>query len=218
MIRRMICLRRVSVLVLLLSALGALAEPVKVTVRPPRVRTELFDPQNPPPQRPQMNEGEAAVTASRLGASAGVKAQITRQEQGEGTCRATARIESVEVTTELEITLWLPQDYTEKLKDHEQGHRRIAEHFYKDAGAIVRRLARPFVGQTIAAEASDCSSAADAALREAAGRLNARIVEALQTQVVEAQRIYDELTDHGRNEVPEQQAVRQAIRRASGKN
>jgi hypothetical protein len=191
------------------------AKPGDVTVHhePPQVQTKTFDPANPPPEMPPLKPGEAAVTESSFSCQTMIGVLVTSQQPGVGTCRATVKITSVTTTLRLGIVIWLPQQGARKLTAHEEGHRIIDERYYAGASEIAERLSRAMIGDEVTAEGSDCDAAAQAAIRNAGNELCGQYMAAVQFPAARAQVVYDQLTDHGRNEMGEKQAIAAAMKK-----
>src|SRR5690606_21356479 len=128
---------RVMWMVLLLPALATAEAKITIIKKEPTVKTRLFDPKNRPSDMPPLNEGEAALCAYNLAAQASVAVSIV--ESGD---RSSCRVELTELKMQLtcDIVLWLPQGYTRKIKDHEEGHRRITERIYANSDRLARAL------------------------------------------------------------------------------
>jgi hypothetical protein len=184
---------------------------VKVDVAPPEVRTRTFDPKNPPSDMPPLKPGEAAVTQSNFSAQALIGALVVDQTPGDKQCAATVRVNSVSLTARLEITIWLPQGGATKLTAHEDGHRRIDEQFYAGAEKVARELSERMLTREFKGTAGVCDEAVQAAIQKAGNELCGQYMDAVQRPAARAQEIYDELTDHGRNKLGEDAAIRQAV-------
>jgi hypothetical protein len=189
------------------------AEPLTVKVQPASVQTRYFDPAAPPKQMPPLKPGEAAVTESDFSVQAQMQVTILRQriDAETGRCTATIRVDSVTVTTGLAITIWLPRGAADKLRAHEEGHQRISERFYRDAKAIAQRLARPRIGQTLTGQGADVHQAAQAAMSQSMDKLNGDWMKQISLAAQAVQERYDTLTDHGRNDLDEDQAIDKAM-------
>jgi hypothetical protein len=92
-----------------------------------------------------MKPGEAALTEFNYGCSAEVS---YIRNQGEGADRVT--IQSVQMNISLSITIWLPKKTTQKLNNHEEGHKQIGQTIYNNsAQQAARQAAEPLVGKVI---------------------------------------------------------------------
>ncbi|HWP40247.1 MAG TPA: hypothetical protein VNL70_04930 [Tepidisphaeraceae bacterium] len=201
-----------------LMALAATQAPAQVTIdrTEPIVERRSFDPQNPPQEMPRLDPKEAAVTQSFFGVETRVGGTVVQQTKlPDGQCRASIKVDQVHMTLRLRITIWLPSDAVPKLINHEEGHRRISEHFYQDAERIAREQAQALIGTIVVGSGRDCQTAGDNALKQAAQELGGRYLGKTDVPAGKAQELYDQLTAHGTNAVREDRAVRQAIEQAT---
>src|SRR5262249_23254544 len=112
-----------TVTALLIGALPAIhalaADPVAVVKQPPSIKHRTSAPPHPPPEMPQPAAGESAVTTPSFAMNAQANIRITGAPGG----AKIMRIESIRATPSLTITLWLPENASKALKEHEEGHR-----------------------------------------------------------------------------------------------
>jgi hypothetical protein len=155
---------------------------------------------------PTLKPPEAALCVANFLSSASVSGQAASTDA----TRAKLTINRIDVTLQLNITIWLPPNPPRKIVEHEEGHRQIAEYFYESADLIAKRLAQPYIGKVIELSGPDVRKALTAALN----KTGEEITEAYKKQmpVERAEVRYDAITDHGRNDVPVATAVAQAIR------
>lgn len=202
-------------LILLLSLLlpGAAFGQVTVTRTDPVVERKTFDVNNRSAEMPRLSPNEAAVTQSFFGADTRIGGEIVERKQLEsGQYEVKIKVDMVRMTLQLKATIWLPKNTTPKLTKHEEGHRLLAEHYYKDAQAIARALADEMMGQTISGKGPDPNTAADNALKEAAQVLGGRYLGKTDVPCGTAQEHYDRITAHGTNAVAEERAMAESIR------
>ena len=178
---------------------------VKITKMPVTVKYRTFDPHRPPPEMPRLKPPESALCVAEFLASASVSGQAVQTDA----TRAKLTINRVDVTLQLNITIWLPPNPPQMVVKHEEGHRQIAEYFYEKADAIVKRVAQPYIGKLIDISGPDVRKMLTLALN----RIGEDITEAYKNQmpVEQAEVRYDTITDHSRNNIPVPEAVAQAI-------
>jgi hypothetical protein len=189
------------------------ASAVVIERLPPDVQTKTFDPTNPPADMPALRPGEAAVTESSFSCQTLISAAVVDQLPSANGCTATVQIKGVKTTIKLGIVIWLPVNGTKKLTAHEEGHRTIDERFYADAEAIARRLSDEMMNQRRVGRGADCDAAAQAAIKEAGDQLCGNYMTAVQYPATRVQELYDEITDHGRNRLREEVAIKRAMDR-----
>ena len=184
------------------------AEQPQVTIVkvPVNVGTRYFDPKRPPRDRPPLRGPEEAVCASDFLSDASVGAQGAMTDA----THAKATINLVKVTLELNITIWLPNNPEKWTVEHEEGHRQISEYYYKNADAIARRIAEPYLGKVIDISGRDLRKALSVALQKVGAEITNEYNR--QIPVEKTQDRYDTITEHSRKEIPVPDAVAQAIR------
>lgn len=179
---------------------------VKVTKMPVTVQHRTFDPRRPPREMPELTPPENAVCASDFLSNASVGGEAVQIDA----THATLTINRVEVTLQLNVTIWVPHDPPKTVVEHEEGHRQIAEHFYKNADAVAKRVAEPYLGKKVEISGRDLRKAMSMVL----GKFSEDITEAYNKQMpvelTEAR--YDAITEHSRNDIPVPDAIAQAIR------
>ena len=189
----------------LLTAAGA-PNTVKVTKKPVDVQHRTFDPRRPPREMPELKPPENAVCASDFLSNANVGAQGVQIDS----THAKLTVNLIEVTLQLHITIWLPVNPPKTVVEHEEGHRQIAEYFYKNADAIARRVAEPYLGKTLDISGRDLRKAASVAVDKIGGEITDAYNKEMQVELTEAR--YDAITEHSRKDIPVPDAVAQAIR------
>jgi hypothetical protein len=124
----------------------------------------------------------------------------------------TAKLRRVDVTLTLEDTIFLPKHSTEKLKAHEDGHRRINERVYQRAEDAARAAARDVLSKTWQGEGSDEDAAGKDATDKAVKELCEQYLNATAEKALRIGRKYDELTNHGGRQRPgEDEAIEKAF-------
>ncbi len=184
------------------------ADKLKIFVTPPTVTTRLFDPKNLPSDMPAMGPNEVAVTKSGFSARARIS-YIIEQTRARS-ARWTAWLDEVEVTTRLEIVIWLPTNYTPKEKDHEEGHRRISERVYGElADKTARQVAAKYVRMKLREFTfyDDSRKTAEEAVNRALQDVSSNWVKIVLGRADRLNDRFDELTDHGRNNRPVDDAI-----------
>jgi hypothetical protein len=210
----MILLRHSMLVVLCLATLTSAADQKSVRIHVKESgQTKYFDPRDPPAEMPSLQPPEAAVTVSVFGCASQMRVLILDESKEDGNCKATARIESIEITLNLDVTIWLPKNPSRKLRIHENAHKQISKHYFTLGPEVAERLARPYIGKEITGKASDCTQAVDEAIKRTIKEIASRYMAEIEVRAGHAQEAFDEITDHGRNDVKESDAIQQAIER-----
>jgi hypothetical protein len=190
---------------------------VKVTHKPVEVEHKSFDHNNPPKDLGLEKEGAVTVSEFDLQIGLGI-APGDKIPQRTGKCRETLVIQNVNLTIALKITLWLPDNATEKLKVHEEGHREMTEKVYSERSDKAAKAAGALIdGKRLIAEADNCDEV-DKAVEQTIGEANKKVYHAYLTRTADASaragEIYDEITRHGiRMDIDEKTAAAQAFAR-----
>jgi len=207
--RLMVCL------ILSLAAAALAADGVKIKRAPPAVEHRKFDREHPPSDMPPLEPQEAAVTKSVYGIATQFSVQLVSEDQRAGKTVAKIKVANVALDLTLKITEWVPNDAPRIIVDHEEGHRQISEYFYKDAEKIARGIAEKYVGKVYEAEGSDADAAGKAALEKGINEVSQKYMAETQSVSVRANQIFDELTQHSRNQrISVDKAVKESIERA----
>jgi hypothetical protein len=165
-----------------------------------------FDPAAPPAEMPPLGEGEAAECDSSFVSSASVAGRMEKLDAS----HATVTIRQVKITLQLKINIWVPESATQKVLDHEEGHRQISEYYYQSADKLAEQVASKYHGKEISVSGADLDAEFARALQELSAEITAEYNRQLVTS--RAQQRYDDLTDHSRNDVAVKDAVDQAIK------
>jgi hypothetical protein len=196
--------------VVLLSAgtLGAAQPGILVRTWPVRLTRRVYNPAFPPADLRKALGTEAGLCVYQFRCETRLSVDFPRFAIS--TVKAT--IESAVVETHLEITLWVPADGTAKLVAHEEAHRQICEAYYRDAQAIAEQAAGAFVGQRVKVPVAGRDAALKAILKDDQSRIIGQFMAETATRCGYAQERFDAITNHGRDPVPEADALARAIR------
>ncbi len=187
---------------------------VTVLLLPATVHPKTFDPAHVPPGVPLDPDVELAASQATFSCSSDVDFVIRKKESTISGVTITAQVKAIRIKLALDVTLWLPTDVPTKLRSHEEGHATISQKFYEDSQKLAEEAGGQIVGLSIIGEGADQS----AAIRDAAAKVNKRISQDYLQRTSGAsapiQEAYDQLTDHGGNNLPEETAIRLAMTQA----
>ena len=169
----------------------------------------FFDPAAPPPDMPPLGEGEAAECDSNFVSDANVSGRMQKIDS----TNATVTVAQVKVTLELRVTIWVPNGATPHVLEHEEGHRQISEHYYATADRVAAEISAPYIGRQIAISGADLNGEFRRTLLQLSKDVTAEYNNKLNPDA--AQRRYDDLTDHSRNDRDSKEAAAQAIKEAT---
>jgi hypothetical protein len=165
-----------------------------------------FDPSAPPSDMPPLSEGENAECESNFTSDASVTGKTQRVDA----THALVTVTNVRVSLGLKITIWVPVGVSEHVVDHEQGHRQISEHYYQTADKLAERIASGYMGRSQEVMGADLDAAADEWLKREAAEITADYDDQLDSN--RAQAVYDNITDHSRNDIAAEDAVARALK------
>jgi hypothetical protein len=188
------------------TELLAARDGVSVDVQLPHIVRRTFDRAHPPPEMPPLTPPEIGLCVYEFACE-----METRVVQPAGFRPVrTARVTATAFTTRLKVTLWTPTDDPAGVLEHEEGHRVIAEFYYRRAREIATRLGREVLATPLAVSGRG-RPAIEAALKEVQHRvIQSYLAETLDRCTVAQQR-FDEITQHSRARVAVDAAIAQAI-------
>ena len=165
-----------------------------------------FDPANPPSDMPPLTPGENAECDSDFLSNASVAGETRQSDATHGTVTITR----VSVTLQLNISIWAPAGVSQHVMEHEEGHRQISEYYYRTADTIARQIAEPYIGRQVDISGADLNAESNKLLQQMAAEITEEYRKELNPEA--AQLLYDNITDHSRNEVAVKDAVAHALK------
>ena len=155
---------------------------------------------------PPLTPGEIAGCDSDFLATASVRGESRRTDA----THATVTITQIKVTLQLNISIWVPTGVTQHVIEHEGGHRQISEYYYQTADKVAERIAAGYMGRRIEITGADLSAESSKTLQQMAGEITQEYNKQLNPGPT--QQLYDDITDHGRNDVIVKDAVAHALK------
>ena len=168
--------------------------------------TRTFDPAAPPSEMPAATPGENAACDSEFLSSA----KVSGETQQTDATHATLVVTQVNVTLQLNITVWVPNGVSQHVVEHEEGHRQISEYYYQTADKVAERIAAIYMGKQIEISGTDLNAESNSELQKMATEITDQYKKELNPEP--SQLLYDTITDHSRNEVVVKDAVTAAIK------
>jgi hypothetical protein len=193
---------------LILTGLASAAEPPHVTVtqHPAKITRHTFDPKHPPAAMPKLTPSESGVCHFEFTCDAGIGVFV--DEKGPGSVEV--EIDTVDLVLDLPIDIWVMNNAPQKLMQHEEGHRRICEDYYKGCEAIARNLAQKMVGRKAIGTGKNKLEAQNDAQHKLLSELNTAYLRATRVPCKICQDHYDDITTHGLKPISEDDAIVQA--------
>jgi hypothetical protein len=174
--------------------------------QPVAVANRTFDPTAPPTDMPPLSGGEIAACDSDFQSNASVRGESRQTDS----THATVTITQVKMTLQLNINIWVPTGATTRVTDHEEGHRQISEYYYQTADKLAEKIATRYLGRQVDIAGTDLSAESTRMLQQMAREITGEYNKELNPGPT--QQLYDDITDHGRNDVVVQDAVAHAIK------
>ena len=181
----------------------------RINKQPVVVASRTFDLAAPPADMPPLAAGENAECDSDFEANASVGGETRLSDA----THATVIVTRINVTLQLNITIWLPAGVTQHVVEHEEGHREISESYYQTADKHAERIAATYMGKQVDISGTDLSAEANKVLQQMATEITEEYNKELNPEP--AQLLYDTITDHSRNEVVVKDAVAHALKNVS---
>lgn len=183
---------------------GVAASPT-IIKQPVNFASRTFDPENPPPDMPQLAPGELAVCDSNFLSNANVGGDAHETDS----THAIVTVTSVKVNLQLNVTIWMPVNVSQHVVEHEQGHREISEHFYQDADKLAAKIAEKYLGRKFSISGTDLQSELSKSLQQMGSEITEEYSRELNPNPTQLR--YDAITDHSRNDVSAKDAVAQVL-------
>lgn len=114
------------------------------------------------------------------------------------------------MTLQLNVNIWVPTGVTKHVIEHEEGHRQISEYYYQTADNVAERIAATYLGKQVEITGMDLSAESTRMLQQMAADITDEYKKQLNPGPT--QLLYDDITDHGRNEVVVKDAVAHALK------
>ena len=177
-----------------------------INKQPVAFASRTFDPTTPPNDMPHLAAGETAACDSDFQSNASVRG-VSRQTDA---THATVTITQIEVTLQLNINIWVPTGVTQLVIEHEEGHRQISEYYYQTADKLAERIATKYMGKRFEINGTDLGAESSKMLQHMAADITGEYNKELNPGPT--QLLYDDITDHGRNDTVVKDAVAHAIK------
>ena len=181
----------------------------RISKQPIVVASRTFDLAAPPADMPPLAAGENAECDSDFEANASVGGETRLSDATHGIVTVT----QINVTLQLNITIWLPAGVTQHVVEHEEGHREISESYYQNADKHAERIAATYMGKQVDITGTDLNAESNKVLQKMATEITQEYNKELNPEP--AQLLYDTITDHSRNEVVVKDAVAHALKNVS---
>lgn len=180
---------------------------VTVNHEAPVVTRQQFDWQQPPRDMPKLTPPEAGVcdTTFAINMTVGFSLDAVAPRVVE------LWVERLEITTRLTIDIYTLAGGPSKLVAHEEGHREISEHYYRNSAVAVHAVARPLIGKMFRGTGLTRNAAQQDAMNKITAALEDGYMTRTRLRAGAANERFDEITQHGLNSIDEADAIAMAI-------
>jgi hypothetical protein len=180
---------------------------VAVTREEPVIERREFDPTRPPASMPKLTPPESGVCDTTFELSAGIGYSV----EVLGPTSINLWVDDLDITTRQRINIYTIRGAPAKLLAHEEGHREISEHYYKNAVTALRTVAAPLIGRMFTGSGADRAAAEKDAVNKVLHVLESAYMLRTRMRSVAANERYDEITEHGLNAVDEADAIARVL-------
>ncbi len=193
----------------LLPARGALGQRADVRVRHerPEIHHIEFDPGAPPAAMPRLIPPESGVCNTTFELETGVtySAEPLTGDQ--------VRITVVELdlVTRATFDIYTIKDGPQKLRDHEEAHRRIGEYYYRNAANAAQDIARGLIGESFDGTGSTDDIAQKNAVDKVLSAIEKDYMARTRDRSAAANVRFDTITNHGLEPIDEALAIARAV-------
>jgi hypothetical protein len=180
---------------------------VRVTREEPVVVRHEFNPRRPPADMPPLTPPESGVCKATFELAASLSYSAERLSA----TAARIYVDAVDIVTRLRFDIYVIENAPAKLRAHEEAHRMIGEHFYRDAATIAEGIGRRLIGRTFDGTGANQEAARRTAFDKAVAEIETAYMARVRIPSAAANERFDELTRHGLDPIDEAEAVALAL-------
>jgi hypothetical protein len=188
---------------------AALAQRSGVRVRHerPEIHRIEFVPNAPPPGMPKLTPPESGVCNTTFELETGVSysAETLTPTQ----VRIT--VVELELTTRIRFDIYTLKDAPQKLRDHEEAHRRIGEYYYKNSATVAGDIGRALLGESYDGAGADEDAAQKNAVDKVLASIENDYMARTRDRSAAANVRFDLITNHGLDPIDESVAFTRAV-------
>jgi hypothetical protein len=193
----------------LLPAPEALAQRASVRVRHerPEIRRFEFDASAPPPGMPKLTPPESGVCNTTFELETGVSysAETLTPTQ----VRIT--VAELDLTTRITFDIYTLKGAPQKLRDHEEAHRKIGEYYYRNSAAVAGEIGRALIGESFDGEGANEDAAQKNAIDKVLSSIEKDYMARTRDRSAAANVRFDMITNHGLEPIDESVAIARAV-------
>ena len=166
---------------------------VRVQRERPTVQRIEFDPSAPPRGMPKLTPPEAGVCNTTFELETGVS--YGAEPLTASTVLIT--VDELDLTTRVTVDIYTAAGAPQKLRDHEEAHRKIGEYYYRNAAAAADRIARALIGERFEGTGTTVDAAQKNALEKVLESIERDYMARTRDRSAAANVRFDLITNHG---------------------
>lgn len=206
-----VTLRTVAALAAAVAVLpdGAWAQrpAVRVQRERPVVQRIEFDPSAPPRGMPKLTPPEAGVCNTTFELETGVSYAAEPLTP----TSVLITVEELDLTTRVTVDIYTAAGAPQKLRDHEEAHRRIGEYYYRNAAGAAERIARSLIGERFSGTGATIDAAQKNALEQVLASIERDYMARTRDRSAAANLRFDMITGHGLEAIDANTAFARAV-------
>jgi hypothetical protein len=180
---------------------------VRVRREPPVIHRTEFDPRRPPRDMPPLTPPESGVCKTTFELAANVTYSAERLSR----TRARIYVDELDIVTRLEFDIYTVEGAPAKLRAHEEAHRAIGEHFYRDAEEIAEEIGLRLIGGTFEGTGADEAAAQRDGFEQVIAAIERAYMARVRIPSAAANERFDAITSHGLEDIDESKAIALAL-------
>ena len=166
---------------------------VRVHRERPVVQRIEFNPSAPPRGMPKLTPPEAGVCNTTFELETGVSYVV--EPLTASTVLIT--VSELDLTTRTTFDIYSVADAPQRLREHEEAHRKIGEYYYRNAAAAAERIARALIGERFAGTGATEDAAQKNALEKVLASIETDYMARTRDRSAAANVRFDAITNHG---------------------
>ena len=180
---------------------------VRVTREEPVVERREFAARRPPRDMPPLTPPESGVCKTTFE----LAARVSYSSERVSATRARIYVDEIDIVTRLRFEIFTMRGAPPKLRAHEEGHRAIGEHYYRDAVQIAEDIGRRLIGETFVASGADQEAAQRAGFEQVVTEIERAYMARVRIPSAAANERFDAITNHGLEPIDEAEAIALAL-------
>jgi len=193
--------------VMLPSGVWAQRSAVRVHRERPVVQRIEFNRDAPPRGMPKLTPPEAGVCNTTFELETGVS--YTAEPLTASTVFIT--VAEIDITTRVTFDIYTTADAPQRLRDHEEAHRKIGEYYYRNAAAAADGIARALIGERFNGAGATEDAAQKNALANVLADIERDYMARTRDRSAAANARFDALTNHGLDAIDANTALARAV-------